>query len=113
MVLVRHADDVRPSDLSAEHDARGVDLRPLITAEDGAKHFTMRLFRLEPGGFTPFHVHGWEHEVYVTEGTGRVHGETGSLPLEAGSAVFVPPREKHRFEAGASGLAFVCCIPLP
>jgi quercetin dioxygenase-like cupin family protein len=113
MILVRHANDARPADLSAERDAKGVDLRSLITAEDGAKNFTMRLFRLEPGGSTPYHVHAWEHEVFVTGGTGRVRGESGSLPLEAGTAVFVPPEERHRFEAGEDGLVFICCIPLP
>jgi quercetin dioxygenase-like cupin family protein len=112
MAFVQHERDVRPADLSAEHDLRGVELRPLITEKEGARHFAMRLFRLEPGGYTPFHVHGWEHEVFVVEGTGQVIGEQGSEPIEAGVAVFVPAEEKHRFQAGEKGLAFLCCIPI-
>jgi len=110
-MFVRHEKDVQPADLSAEHDLRGVELRPLITEEDGAEHFAMRLFRLEPGGYTPFHTHGWEHEVFVLEGAGKVLGETMSLSLEVGDAVYVPAEERHRFQAGESGLVFLCCIP--
>jgi len=111
MIFVQHEQDVQPADLSTEHDLKGVELRPLITEKEGAKHFAMRLFRLEPGGYTPFHVHGWEHEVFVTEGAGQVVGEKGSQSLEVGTAVYVSAEERHRFQAGESGLVFLCCIP--
>ena len=110
-MFVRHESEARPADLSAETDLKGVELRPLITEEDGAKHFAMRLFRLEPGGYTPFHMHGWEHEVFVLEGEGEVMGEKESLRLKTGTAVYVPAGEKHRFQAGQKGLVFLCCIP--
>ena len=110
-MFVRHERDVQPVDLSEEHDLKGVDLRPLITEKDGAEHFAMRLFRVEPGGYTPFHTHGWEHEVFVLEGAGQVISEKGSLPLEVGDAVYVPGGEKHRFQAGEGGLVFLCCVP--
>lgn len=112
MILVRHERDAKPADLSEEQDVKGVELRPLITEGEGAKNFALRLFRLEPGGHTPFHVHGWEHEVFVIGGTGRVVGEEDGLPLESGTAVYVPPGERHRFEAGEEGLVFLCCIPI-
>lgn len=110
-MFVRNERDVRPADLSGEQDLRGVELRPLITEKEGAKHFAMRLFRLEPGGYTPFHTHEWEHEVYVFGGGGQLVGERETLPLEAGVAAYVPPAEKHRFQAGPDGLVFLCCIP--
>ena len=112
MAFVQHERDVQPADLSKEHDLKGVELRPLITEKEGARHFAMRLFRLEPGGYTPFHVHGWEHEVFVVEGTGQLIGEQGSQSLEVGTAVYVPAEEKHRFQAGDTGLVFLCCIPI-
>ena len=111
MAFVRHEEDVPPADLSSEQDLKGVELRPLITEQEGAENFSMRLFRLEPGGYTPFHEHGWEHEVFVIEGAGQVVGKKESLPLEVGAAVYVPPLESHRFQAGEEGLAFLCCIP--
>ncbi len=112
MATVRHERDVQPADLSTERDLKGVELRPLITQEEGAKNFAMRLFLVEPGGHTPFHTHGWEHEVFVVGGTGEVIGEQGSQPLEVGSAVYVPAEEKHRFQAGDRGLVFLCIIPI-
>ncbi|UCG39326.1 MAG: cupin domain-containing protein [bacterium] len=110
-MFLRHERDVRPADLSAEPDLKGAELRPLITEQEGAEHFAMRLFRLEPGGYTPFHVHGWEHEVFVLQGTGQVIGEKETLSLEVGAAVYVPPEERHRFQAGDTGLVFLCCVP--
>ena len=110
-MLVRREGDVPPADLSAEHDLKGVELRPLITEKEGAQHFAMRLFRIEPGGYTPFHVHGWEHEVYVLQGKGQVIGEKETLSLEVGTAVYVPAEERHRFQAGEDGLVFLCCVP--
>lgn len=110
-MFVRHEKDVVPADLTREEGARGVELRPLITKQDGAGHFAMRLFRLGPDGHTPFHAHPWEHEVFVVRGSGEVLGERGSLALEEGMAAYVPSGEKHRFHAGAQGMVFICCIP--
>ena len=110
-MFIRSEKDVLPVDLTQEEGVKGVDLRPLITKQDGAKNFTMRLFRLDPEGHTPFHGHAWEHEVFVVRGSGKVEGAEGSLVLEEGMAVYVPPHEKHRFHAGRHGMTFLCCIP--
>ena len=71
----------------------------------------MRLFRVAPKGYTPYHTHPWEHEVYVLNGNGVLVGETEEHALETGTAVFVPADVKHRFRAGGEGLAFLCCVP--
>ena len=110
-MFVKHEKDVRPADLSGEKDVTGVELLPLITEKDGAKNFSMRLFRLSPGRHTPFHVHPWEHEVFVVQGTGELIGKAETLPLEPGLAAYVPENERHRFKAGGSGMVFLCCIP--
>lgn len=110
-MFVRHERDAVPADLAGEQGIRGVELLPLITSKDGARTFAMRLFRLEPGGHTPFHAHPWEHEVFVVRGTGELIGEGRVLPLEEGSAAYVDPGEKHRFCAGDRGMVFICCVP--
>jgi quercetin dioxygenase-like cupin family protein len=33
--------------------------REVITAEDGAPNFCMRVFDVEPGSSTPSHAHDW------------------------------------------------------
>lgn len=92
--------------------AQGVFVRRLITREDGAQNFVMRLFELEPGGHTPRHRHAHEHEVYVLSGRGSVVGARGETPLEAGSAVFVTPQEEHQFvNGGSETLVFLCLVP--
>ncbi len=48
--------------------AHGTSVRWLITEKDGAEHFAMRLFEMNPGGQSPHHSHEWEHEVFVLEG---------------------------------------------
>lgn len=60
--------------VKAEEGARGLIVRWLISKEIGAKNFAMRLFEMEPNGFSPLHFHPWEHEVYILEGEGSVFG---------------------------------------
>jgi quercetin dioxygenase-like cupin family protein len=61
--------------IEAEEGALKVKVRWLITKEIGAENFAMRLFEIEPGGYTPLHSHPWEHEVFILEGEGVVIGE--------------------------------------
>lgn len=93
--------------------ARGVRVRWLITEETGAPTFAMRQFLVEPGGSTPRHAHGWEHEAFILSGHGVVLGEEGEKEIEAGDVVFVPPDEEHQFlNTGEEELKFLCLIPL-
>lgn len=110
-MLVKDYRDIRQDDVDAE-GAAGVKIRSLIKKDDGAPNVAMREFELEPGGHTPFHAHGWEHEVYVLAGRGVVAGEGGEFPLEAGTVVLVPPNEKHNFQnTGSEVLRFLCVVP--
>ncbi|HHM24319.1 MAG TPA: cupin domain-containing protein [Bacteroidetes bacterium] len=94
--------------------AEKVRMRLLISEEDGAPNFRMRLFEVEPGGFSPYHTHNYEHEVLILEGEGEVRGEQGSRPFARGDVVFVPPNEPHQFVNKGSGvLKFICLIPIP
>ena len=92
--------------------ASGVVGRPLIGQADGAPHFAMRLFELEPDGTTPRHSHDWEHEVFVHTGHGAVWRNDALVDVEPGTAVFVPGGEEHQFlNTGAAPLRFVCLVP--
>jgi quercetin dioxygenase-like cupin family protein len=93
-------------------NVKGVTIRWLISEEEGAPHFAMRLFEIEPGGNTPFHKHQWEHEVFVLNGKGSLVTDAGIFPLSQGDAVLVPGEENHQFKS-ASGekVAFLCMIP--
>lgn len=93
--------------------AVGVRVRWLINRETGAPNFAMRLFEMEPGGFTPRHAHPWEHEVFVLSGNGVVLGENGLKQFKVGDVAFVPSGEEHQFRnTGDEIVRFLCLIPL-
>jgi quercetin dioxygenase-like cupin family protein len=108
-MLVRNREQVEA--VTYEGEAKGVEMRPLITEREGAPHFAMRVFDLAPDGHTPYHTHEWEHEVYVLSGSGSVRSKSGERTLRPGDSVFVAPQEEHQFTAGTQGLQFICCVP--
>jgi quercetin dioxygenase-like cupin family protein len=102
-------------DMEAEEvgkGCKGVGIRWLVTKDDGAKRFAMRMFDVEPAGHTPLHTHEWEHEVFIYEGEGIVVSDKGEEILKKGDAIFMPPFEKHQFRnTGNDILRFICLIP--
>jgi quercetin dioxygenase-like cupin family protein len=101
-------------EVKATQELPGVLKREVITAQDGAPNFNMRVFEVESGSATPNHTHPWEHEVFVLAGAGVVVGEGGETPIAEGSVVFVMPNELHCFvNKSDEPLRFICLIPLP
>ena len=91
----------------------GVVKREVITADDGAPHFCMRVFELEPGSSIPLHSHPWEHEIFVLSGQGAVLSEDGETQVVKENVIFVPPNERHGFANNSNEiLRFICLIPL-
>jgi quercetin dioxygenase-like cupin family protein len=95
-----------------DEGAKDVAIRWLISKEDGAENFAMRMFEIEPAGHTPLHTHPQEHEVFVLEGEGALIFEGKQHPLGAEYVVFVPPNKQHRFmNTGESVMRMLCIIP--
>ena len=94
-----------------EEGAKDVKIKWLINEKDGAPTFIMRHFTVQAGGFTPFHKHDWEHEVYVLEGQGKVRYEDREEAIQPGDAILIPPGRMHRFQAGSQTLKFICVVP--
>ena len=91
----------------------GVVKREVITADDGAPHFCMRVFEVEPGSSIPLHSHPWEHEIFVLSGQGAVLSEGGETQVVKENVIFVPPNERHGFANNShQPLRFICLIPL-
>ncbi|RJS85888.1 cupin domain-containing protein [Candidatus Bathyarchaeota archaeon] len=103
-------------DVKAEDPGEGsqdVTVRWLIDRKVGAKNFAMRLFEFKPGGYTPYHKHPWEHEVFVLDGDGVILGEGRENPISKGSVVYIPPNEPHQFRnTGEKTLRILCLIPI-
>lgn len=106
-----HYGDVPGKNIEAD-GVKGVTGRVLIGSADGADNFCMRVFEVEPGGFTPRHVHEWEHEIFVHSGRGEVYSGGVWNALLPGDAVFIPGNEEHQLRNSGSELfVFVCLIP--
>ena len=96
----------------AEEGASKLKVRWLITKDMGAENFAMRLFEMDPEGYSPFHSHPWEHEVFILEGEGIVVGGGEERKFRAGDAIFISPNEKHQFKnTGETTVQFLCLIP--
>ena len=110
---VIHYEQVEATPVQME-GAANCKIRCLISPEDDAPSFSMRLFEVAPGGHTPKHSHGYEHEVFILEGSGvAIEGNT-EHPLRPGTTVFVPPNEVHQFRnTGSLPMKFLCLIPHP
>jgi quercetin dioxygenase-like cupin family protein len=92
--------------------AKDVEIRWLISKDDGAENFAMRMFELQPGGHTPLHTHRHEHEVFVIEGQGVFVYEGREHQIEPEHVIFVPGGEEHQFKnTGGSILRMLCLIP--
>jgi len=107
---MHHYHDVEAKE--AEEGASKLRVRWLITKEMGAPNFAMRLFEMGPGGYSPFHNHPWEHEVFILEGEGLVVSEEGEKKFRAGDAIFISPNEKHQLRNnGKKVVRFLCLVP--
>ena len=92
--------------------AKEVAIRWLISKDDGAANFYMRMFEIQPGGHTPLHTHPHEHEVFAIEGEGVFVFEEKEHKFGAEYVVFVPGGKQHQFRnTGGSILRMLCLIP--
>jgi quercetin dioxygenase-like cupin family protein len=112
MVTVKKVQDVPPREVQLP-GVKKVWIRRLISSSDGAPTFAMRMFEVEPGGYTPLHTHQHEHEVFIISGRGVVRGPWGEKPLAPDTVVLVPPEEEHHFlNTEQDPLRFLCLVPL-
>lgn len=112
MPLIRNIDDApgRPVDMAG---VQGVTMAMMVGREHGAPNFSLRQFRVEPGGHTPRHSHDYEHEVFVVSGAGTVLLEGRERSVRAGDVIYVPADQEHQFRADAgAGLRFLCLVPV-
>ena len=110
-MLIRNIKDapVKPVEMAG---VQGVKMAIMVGRADGAPHFAMRHFEVQPGGHSPRHSHDYEHEVFVTAGSGTVLLEGAERPIRQGDVIYVPADQEHQFKAGAQGCSFLCLVPV-
>lgn len=92
--------------------ANGCQYRVALSARDGQLSMAMRFFEVAPGGQTPLHQHGYEHEILIMEGAGTVWRAGQEVALRAGDVLYIPADETHQFKnCGEQPFKFLCLIP--
>ncbi len=108
---VVHYTEIEASEVK-ESGAIRTKIRRLISKDDGAPNFSMRIFEIEPEGRTPLHSHPREHEVFILEGECKVVLGEDEKIVGPGYVIYVPPNLKHTFiNAGDKVLKFICVVP--
>jgi len=67
----------------------------LISTDDGPVTCTMTYSVIEPGKTSSHHIHPWEHEVYILEGSGVLVCDGKEYPVKAGDGMFIPGGVDH------------------
>lgn len=110
---IRNFHKVEKRSAYVREKAKGVSLRVAIAEEDGANDLTMRIYEVDPGGFTPLHSHPWEHAVYVVQGKGSIVDGKSECVLEKNDVLFIPKDQKHQIKnMGDQLLILVSVVPI-
>lgn len=93
--------------------AKGVYKQIPLSRRDGVPTFSFRVFTIEPGGYTPFHRHEFEHMNYVIEGEGTLASEDREHELREGDFALILAGEKHQFRNSSENqnLIIICAVP--
>ena len=79
---------------------------------EGSRNFAVRHIEIEPNGYSPYHSHPWEHEIFVLEGNGSAVGDKVAESISVGDLISVPAGETHQIRnTGKSTLKILCMIP--
>jgi quercetin dioxygenase-like cupin family protein len=72
----------------------GISAR-MISIDDKPPTCTMTYSVIEPGKTSVHHIHPWEHEVYILEGSGVLVQDGKEYPVKEGDGVFIPGNVDH------------------
>jgi quercetin dioxygenase-like cupin family protein len=105
--------DVQKKKVQMEGAEKAWKQMPLSSA-DGAPVYSYRVFTVDPGGFTPYHQHPYEHMNYVISGEGELVDKNGNKrPIKAGDFALVDPDEKHQYRNTSPDQPFVMICGVP
>jgi quercetin dioxygenase-like cupin family protein len=107
---------IRSIDKAEEHTVErsvGARIQVLLGPDDGAPHFIMRRFTLDPGGSIPEHRHPLiEHEQLMLEGEMHLSLDGEMHIVHPGDCILIPAGVFHSYEnRGKLPVRFLCIIP--
>lgn len=110
-MIIKKVESV-PKEPVDDAGVQGVKKQVLLGPADGAPNFTLRQFTVEPGGYTFYHKHDYEHEIYVIAGSGIARSAHGETPISPQTIILINAGEVHQIvNHGTEELVFLCLIP--
>ena len=67
----------------------------LVGLDDNPTTCILSYSRIEPGKTSSHHIHPWEHEVYIIQGSGTLICDGNEYPVKEGDAMFIPGNVDH------------------
>ena len=108
---VRRYDEIDVIKVAME-GVKGVTKMVPVGKNEGWDGYTMRVFKIAPGGNTPKHAHDWEHVNYIMSGRGRLTIDGTVYEIGKRDFAFVPPNSLHQFENPYDeDFEFICIVP--
>ncbi len=112
MVYITNVENVEEEVLK-KGNAKETKVKYLVDSRHGAERFFLRIYKVEPGGRTPYDKHNYEHEVFVLQGTAKLvtveSGDKKEYTLKEGDVVYIAPNEVHQFvNEGSSTFKMLC-----
>ena len=94
-------------------DVKGATGKVLVGPAEGAPHFHIRYFRVEPGGHTRLDQHPHDHGVFILHGRACVLLGDNKVEVGPRDVVYIPGGEVHQFHTiGDAPLGFLCVVPV-
>lgn len=91
---------------------KNVNMKVLVSPENGWDDYVMRVFDLDKDGYSPKHKHDWPHINYVISGKGNLMIDNIDYEISEGSYAYVPANTIHQFKnVGDHKLSFICIVP--
>lgn len=84
-------------------------IKELTPKEIGIPNLTVKLFEMQPGGYSPLHQHPERHRLFITGGKGTLYNREKTVPLQSGDVVYIEANEPHQLKTvGKEPLKFIC-----
>ncbi|MEP0827626.1 MAG: cupin domain-containing protein [bacterium] len=108
---VRKFGEIEETEVSSG-DVLGVTKKIPIGKKEGWEGYSLRVFKIAPGGHTSKHQHDWEHVNYIISGKGRLMIDGVMHEVEEKDFALVPPNKIHQFQNPYDrDFEFICIVP--
>lgn len=85
------------------------EIKELTEEETGDQGFNMKIFKMNPGGYSPLHSHASQHRLFIVDGKGTVFNGQEATEIKADDIVYITPNEPHQLRTvGEKPLKFIC-----